>query len=214
MIRISDEVRLVTALIGNRKPVPENLRAKALEDLKLLSMATDSEAVLYMLDELTKVIEDLDAERLDDLYDISMSATGEAPFEGKEKRPELSTENFTEKLAGYYDAAIDAFAEVVGNEHTTFSILDKLIGEVKFIPLLCEDGMLFGWSNMYGTTIVFGINFEGSKHELSEKFSKIDRAEVFKALGEALRSSLPMSFGVIEFTSMGDGVTELVIRGL
>lgn len=214
MIKVSDEVKLVTALIGNRKPVPENLRAKALEDLKLLSMATDSEAVLYMLDELTKAIEDLDAERLDDLDKITMAATGETLSAGNEERSGLSRENFTEELAGYYDAAIDAFVEVVGDERIAFSILDRLIGEVKFVPLLCEDGMLFGWSNMYGSTIVFGINFDGSKTKLSDRFSKIDRAGVCKALGNALRSSLQMQFGVIMFQSMGDGMTELVIRGL
>lgn len=214
MLRVSDEVRLVTALIGNRKPVPENLRAKALEDLKLLSMTVESEAVLYMLDELMQVVEDLDAERLDDLSDIAMSATGEAPFAAEEKRPGLSSDNFTEKLAGYYDAAIDAFVEVIGDEHITFSILDKLIGEVKFIPLLCENGLLFGWSNMCGSTIVFGINFEGSKRELSDKFSEVDRADVFNELGAALKSSVKVEFGIIRFESMGNGVTELIIRGL
>lgn len=215
----SDEAKLVLALMSKKKEVPEDLKAKALEQLRVFSMACEKgSAKGYLLDNLINAIEADDVDRVKEIGLLSYACLDDTNDLEETSVEDVSINPETEEAA---KAAIDAFVEDMKRKDVPNGAIEamikKVISNFAFIPFMYQDEILAGFSAKHNCVLVFGIGFEGDRIELAEKFMKIDeRADAMRLMAEEFEfeGETDIHFCSIRYKLLSDRDMELVIRGL
>lgn len=211
----NEEAKLVLALMHKKAEVPEDLKAKALEQLRVFSMSCEAgSAKGYLLDKLIEAIETNDVNKVIEVSEMAAGIMNDFDCDGDEATmdPELE------------EMARDAIDSVIGMlegeglaEKEAASLLKRVMDSFSFIPLIIADGMMIGWSGEYGRIVVFGMNFEGDKGELAEKYNGIDgKQRMLSVLHRQfnLGEEVKVGFAVLKYKKLDDNNIELLVRSL
>lgn len=213
----NEEAKLVLALMHKKAEVPEDLKAKALEQLRLYSMACEAgSAKGYLIDKLIEAVENDDIDKA-----IEVSEMAAVCIDGD---PDLDDDDVVmdPELEEMAHEAIDNFVSMLEGEGFTeqeaASVLKKVMDKLSFIPLLIVNGMMIGYGGMHNRIIVFGMNFEGDLAELAEKYRGIDDKQ---RLMSVLRrqfdwdDEIEVGLAVLKYKKIDDdGTIEMIIRSL
>lgn len=212
----NEEAKLVLALMHKRAEVPEDLKAKALEQIRVFSMSCEAgSAKGYLLDKLIEAIENDDVDKVIEVSEMAAACImDDLDCDGDDVAidPELE------------EMAHDAIDSVIGmlegdglTQKEAASLLKRVMDWFSFVPLIIADGMMIGWSGEYGRIVVFGMNFEGDKVELAEKYTGIDgKQRTLSVLHRQfnLGEEVEVGFAVLKYKRLDDGVVEMFARSL
>ena len=116
--------------------------------------------------------------------------------------------------------AIDDAIEMLEGEGLTqraaVALVKKVMDMATFAPMLTAEGMMIGWSGEHDAIIVFGLNFEGDKFELSERFHGIDgKSKLLSVLCNQFNlDEAEVKFATLKYNQLDDDTLELYVKGL
>lgn len=161
MIKMTEEIGLVTRLLVRDKKIPEKMKAKALEQLSLMIMEyEEGDAFWYILDELYKSIESEDKEALTDLAELALHTLENSGSKNYSK-PEF------EKLEQICLKTANLFVEEQDNAARA-AIVGKLADEDLLMVYYSDEFMLFYCDGFHGF-VAAGLNGKYNKKQLIEK---------------------------------------------
>lgn len=212
----SEEARLVLALMHKKAEVPEDLRTKALEQLRVLSMSCEAgSAKGYLIDKLIEAVENNDIDKAIEVTEMAaVCIDGDSDYDDDDTvmDPEL------EEMA---HEAIDNIIGTLEGEGLTqqaaASILKRVMDKFSFIPMLIVEGMMIGWSGEFDQIVVFGMNFDGDKVELAERYNGIDgKQKMLSVLHKQfdLGGEIEVGFAMLKYKKLDDNNIELLVRSL
>lgn len=211
----NEEAMLVVALIKKGQKVPEDLKAKALEQLRVFSMSCEAGSARgYLLDKLIEGIEDNDIDKITGVMEMSAMVINDL----SDKDDDSFTHPETMQAA---KSAIDAFIEDMRKKDipngAIVSMVKKVINLFGFIPFMYQDEILLGFSGKHDCVLAFGIGFEGNPSELMEKTMKINgRVDALRLIAEEfeIEEEIDIHFCTIWYKLLDNNDLELIIRGL
>lgn len=207
----NEEAKLVLALMHKKAEVPEDLKAKALEQLRVYSMACEAgSANSYLLD---KLIEAIEANDIDKAKEIAVLASACLDYEDDSEEVPINSETIAAAKAVIDDFFADMRSKGLP-DGAIEAILRKVIHEFIFVPLMYQDEMLAGYSGNRDCILVFGIGFTDDKKKLVDKFEAADqRIDMMRIAADEFDFEGKVAFLAIRYMLSGHEM-ELIIRGL
>lgn len=161
------EVSLVIKMIYKEQSLPEALKNKALESLRVLEMTyEEGDAEQVLLNMIIKAIEDEDKEALNDVADLIGGSL--LDDDSDDDYP-----NISDSLEAYAIKAANKFFEEK-DRGIRLAILERLLEEASMFPLLYENGNLLFYCHSTKGLVYSSVNKERDIHELVDDFSNID----------------------------------------
>lgn len=181
MISMTSEIRLVLLLVLKDEPVPDKLKANALEQLSLMiAEYQEGDAFWHLLDMLYQGIDNQDKDLLNKVADL-----GENMLKGNEdNKPD---EEAREEIASISFAACRKFCEEK-DTGPRVAITERMTSDHLF-PIYYDNGFMLLYADPFEGLAAASINDSYDKNQLIEKVDTMpvdEKAKLFSLIHRAI----------------------------
>lgn len=174
---VPKEVRLCLALMMKNEEVPPNIRERAVNALKSVSMMIpEGEAEAYLMDKLIEAIESGDPDEVEHVCKLIGIAFGFEP--GLDDEDDGADIEVTDEMKQAVVDSINDFVNAYSDEfpeQLLLKILDKLSDEMGVIPVHFEDDFLIMVMKNGNGVVAWACNQDIDAVEAMRKFQKVDK---------------------------------------
>lgn len=218
-----NELKLALLLLLDEKELPSELKEKALNQLKVFSMAQEAgSAEAYLADQLLKAIDEEDAEAAEHIGDMANLLYGfdGNPFDGDDHRDDGERLEPTDEIADAIKQCCEDYVREVDDpmlQAARTAVIERLHDEHDLIPLVYDNGMLVGFNQRHRLIMVYFINQPTiSKDEVVSRYDgTIDNDKIVRIImdqWDIKDGAIKVEFLHLDVKILGKGKLRIMTR--